>query len=66
MQLRYGITQSLRNHSGKQPVRLTAKPQSDCICKYEKYVKESAALYYQNHSGDFTIKATTAPQSSKS
>lgn len=37
--------------------KLKAKPNSDFICKYEEYVKESASLFYQIHEGDFTIQA---------
>ncbi|MEH6407661.1 MAG: DUF1349 domain-containing protein [Leeuwenhoekiella sp.] len=36
---------------------LEANPNTDFICKYEAYIKDSAALYYQTQDGDFTIKA---------
>ena len=41
----------------KNSFRLKANPNSDVICKYGEYVKDSASFYYQTHVGDFTIKA---------
>ena len=32
-------------------------PDSDFICKYELYIKDTASFYYHNHEGNFTIKA---------
>jgi len=37
--------------------KLKANPDSDVICKYEEYVKDSASFYYQTQEGDFTIRA---------
>lgn len=37
--------------------KLKAKANTDFICKYETYVKDSASFYGQTHEGDFTIKA---------
>lgn len=40
---------------------LKANPDTDFICKYEEYVKDSASFYHQTKEGDFTIqgKVTT-------
>jgi regulation of enolase protein 1 (concanavalin A-like superfamily) len=36
---------------------LTANPRTDFICKYHAYVRDEAAFYYTELSGDFTFSA---------
>lgn len=36
---------------------LVANPNTDFICKYKAYVKDTAAFYYTQKTGDFTLKA---------
>ncbi len=36
---------------------LTANPKTDFICKYKEYIRDEAAFYYTEQSGDFTFSA---------
>lgn len=36
---------------------LTANPKTDFICKYEEYIRDEAAFYYNEQIGDFTFSA---------
>ncbi len=41
----------------KNRVEMKANPNSDFICKYKEYIKDSATFMYTEKEGDFTIKA---------
>ncbi len=45
--------------------RLKANANTDFICKYEEYIKDSASFYYQTQDDDFTIKAKLTSIGSK-
>ncbi|PKQ63013.1 hypothetical protein BZG02_09575 [Labilibaculum filiforme] len=42
---------------GNNSFQLNANANTDFICKYEEYVKDSASFYYQTKKGDFTMLA---------
>lgn len=39
---------------------LSANANTDFICKYKQYTIDTASFYYQEHNGDFTIKANVS------
>ncbi len=43
-------------------VRLFASRQTDFICKYDEYVKDSAAFFFEDVEGDFTFSARVETQ----
>lgn len=63
------ITDMLTNHINgcetemiENGVELFAKGQTDFICKYDEYVKDSAAFFFQEVEGDFTFSALVKTQ----